>query len=437
ANKEFGEGKDSAERAKTIPHEKTFEQWDKEPRAGVASDAWDLLNASKGLDKANVWVSRLEWNKIGSEKISFNVKYGVEPNQIPLTLHFYKEGGRTMVAVSEGWNSKAILSNAKTFKRADNDDPVARMLEYGYQVNRLEYGQKPADFQAPEAVKSDAPAEGDKAKAPQKAPEKAPTKPSEVSVLRSTENKQIIDEKNKAFALDDICKQITDEKMRARVMTYIGFKIAGETPSVTVTEDKARQDYYKPIIWKYLAEMAGVKLAGAEANDAEKKTIVDTLNKPGAGEKLAKEIDNFLGGKFKETPRTAAALKAMVDRVKYDPNGKTDDDKAMVAYKAKLIETVETLLKKPENQKKADETEQKYDDRIRLLIKKFVKGPEEFVAEYKKVLAETKKPKEPAAPADKPKAPAVAKGPKSKLNKGKAPQVAKVPGKGGNAKGKA
>lgn len=140
ATKDFEAGKSAAEGVKKSPHAKTFEEWDKEGRIGVGTDAWEALNKTAGVDKKNVWLSRIDYGALADQKISFNVRYGQTPNERPMTLHFSKDSkGQTMVSASEGWNNKVFSVEARPIKK--DQDTVKDVLDYLAGITKLSYAK--------------------------------------------------------------------------------------------------------------------------------------------------------------------------------------------------------------------------------------------------------------------------------------------------------
>lgn len=136
----FEAGKAAAEGVKKSPHAKTFEEWDKEGRIGVATDAWEALNKTVGVDKKNVWLSRVDYGAQADQKISFNVRYGKAPDERPMTLHFRKNSkGQTMVCASEGWNNK--LASIKAVEMKKDKDTVKDVLDYLAGITKLSYAK--------------------------------------------------------------------------------------------------------------------------------------------------------------------------------------------------------------------------------------------------------------------------------------------------------
>lgn len=115
------------EEGKTNPHLMKFSEFKDKTMAGLGPDAYQMMAKTKGLNLDDVFLARVEGNSPTSDKmVSFNAKSGTAPNQVPVTINFYRDKGTLMIAVAEGWNNTSTKEHAG----ATGPDPVKIMVEH-------------------------------------------------------------------------------------------------------------------------------------------------------------------------------------------------------------------------------------------------------------------------------------------------------------------
>lgn len=111
---EYTQYKDQQEmqERKSKPHLKTYAELDSpEVRKSILVDeAMKMLKGSFGEKTDRVFLSRIKGNKPTSRNnVYFNIKAGVEPNLIPMTVRFSRgEDGQLVLSGAWGWNNKRV-----------------------------------------------------------------------------------------------------------------------------------------------------------------------------------------------------------------------------------------------------------------------------------------------------------------------------------------
>lgn len=90
------------------PHLMSLEEMDKKPVAGMVGEARRMFETVKTLQRAEIFMSRIDGNGLMEQNNSyFNVRAGKVPNQMPMTLRFFREGGELRVSAVDGWNNNS------------------------------------------------------------------------------------------------------------------------------------------------------------------------------------------------------------------------------------------------------------------------------------------------------------------------------------------
>lgn len=229
---------------------------------------------------------------------------------------------------------------------------------------------------------------------PNFADDKAPKKPGNLkedkdfSVEKTEKTQEIVDKGLKIKSVDDLLrKHSIVEPSLMRVHNYVKLRMMRvDAPNTTPPTDK--NTFYENQAWKYMAQL--VKEGNLVKNftpedplsEDNKKVVVEALKVPKFREAFDQQTLELLQGKFKNMPKLRTYLKAVLDRVTYNPQGTEDTDKAMLLYKTKIIALAEGLITNNPIDKKT-QTIQAYDVAIVNLFKNKYKEPEVFVQEYK------------------------------------------------------
>lgn len=157
------------EEGKTNPHLMKFSEFKDKTMAGIGPDAYKAMAKTKGINLDDVFLARIEGNSPTSDKmVSFNAKAGKAPNQIPITINFFRKGGQLRVAAADGWNNDSKVNS----RPLAGEDPVKDMVDYVVKMGTFDRINVPV----PEEKKTDAPNAPDAA-AKKEEPAKAPAAP--------------------------------------------------------------------------------------------------------------------------------------------------------------------------------------------------------------------------------------------------------------------
>ncbi len=92
----------------TKPHLISLEEMEKKLVAGMVGEARRMFETVKTLQRAEIFMSRIDGNGLLEQNNSyFNVRAGKVPNQMPMTLRFFREGGELRVSAVDGWNNNS------------------------------------------------------------------------------------------------------------------------------------------------------------------------------------------------------------------------------------------------------------------------------------------------------------------------------------------
>lgn len=92
----------------TQPHLMSLEEMDKKLVAGMVGEARRMFETVKTLQRNEIFMSRIDGNGLLEQNNSyFNVRAGKVPNQLPMTLRFFREGGELRVSAVDGWNNNS------------------------------------------------------------------------------------------------------------------------------------------------------------------------------------------------------------------------------------------------------------------------------------------------------------------------------------------
>ncbi len=153
------------------PHQMSLQEVEQKPVAGtgMVAEALKLLKTVKSVERGEINFSRIEGNTLLAQDNSyFNVRAGKAPGPVlPMTLHFFREGGELRVSASDGWNNKSPAEQRDWVGAGETavDQALARALSRHTGLNtdtlvRPEKAQQPAAAPAatPPAATAAAPA---------------------------------------------------------------------------------------------------------------------------------------------------------------------------------------------------------------------------------------------------------------------------------------